>query len=299
MHTLKVGHYTNHTHATGVSVFILDRPSPAVYSVLGASPASHELHVLELEGNVPYIDGILFSGGSAFGLNSVAGVMKWFQEQGRGYQTPHAVVPIVPAAGIYDLAVTSAIPPTPEEAYEACLNAVENNVAQGRIGAGTGASVGKLVPHAHRMSGGIGYSEMNLTNGVSVVAYAVVNSLGDVRDQQGNIIAGARLENGEFADCERYLLTGHKEVVSDLANTTLVAVFTNAKFSKIELKRITKVASAGMARAVSPVFTRDDGDIIFCASIGERHALEMIVGTMAAEVVRMAIVNAVKDSITL
>lgn len=298
MQSLKVGHYTNQEDATGVSVFLFDRPAPAAYTLCGASPATHELHVLELDAHVPYIDGLVFAGGSAFGLNSVSGVMKWFQEQGRGYRTPYANVPIVPAAGIYDFAVKSANPPTPEQAYQACLEAKENNPLQGRIGAGTGASVGKFVPHAARMSGGVGLAELILKNGVSVLAYAVVNSLGDVRDGS-KIVAGATLPNGKFADCEKYLLTGHEDIVSDLANTTLVAVFTNAKFSKIELKRIGKVALAGMARAISPVFTHSDGDIIICSSIGELHEVELVVGAMAAEVVRQAIVNAVKDSVVL
>lgn len=299
MRSLKVGHYTNDLNGTGVSVFLLDRPSPAAYSLCGASPASHELHVLELDANVPFIDGLVFSGGSAFGLGSVAGVMKWFQEQGRGYQTHYAPVPIVPAAGIYDFAVKSTIPPTAENAYQACVDAVESNAAMGRIGAGTGASIGKFVPHASRMSGGVGFAEMRMANGVSVLAYVVVNSLGDVRDAAGNILAGARLANGEFANCERYLLEGHNEIVTDLANTTLVAVFTNARFSKPELKRITKVAMAGMARAVSPIFTRDDGDIIFCVSLGDHVASEITIGAMAAEVVRQAIVNSVQDSMLI
>jgi L-aminopeptidase/D-esterase-like protein len=298
MQSLKVGHYTNEEHATGVSVFLFDHPAPAAYTLCGASPASHELHVMELDAHVPYIDGLVFSGGSAFGLNAVAGVMKWFQEQGRGYRTPYANVPIVPAAGIYDLAVKSPVPPTAENAYQACLDAVENNPQCGRVGAGTGASVGKFVPHAARMSGGVGFAELTLKNGVCVLAYAVVNSLGDVRDGS-RIVAGARLANGDFADCEKYLLTGHEEIVSDLANTTLVAVFTNAKFSKIELKRIGKVGIAGMARAISPVFTRSDGDIIICASLGELPEVELVVSAMAAEVVRQAIVNAVKEAVVL
>ena len=299
MQSLKVGHFTHLDHATGVTVFLFDQPATAAYSLCGASPASHELQVLELDANVPYIDGIAFTGGSAFGLNAVAGVMRWFQEQERGYKTPYACVPIIPAAGIYDLAVKTATPPTADEAYQACLNAVANNSLHGRVGAGTGASVGKFVPYAARMSGGIGFAELALANGVSVLAYALVNSLGDVRDASGNIIAGAKLANGQFADCEQYLLSGQQEFISDLANTTLVAVFTNVKFSKIELKRITKVAMSGMARAISPVFTRSDGDIIFCASLGEYEALEMTVSTMAAEAVRQAIINSVKNTIVL
>ena len=195
MKMLRVGHYTNTEHGTGVSVFIFDRPAPAAYYLCGASPASHELHILELDANVPYIDGLFFAGGSAFGLNAVAGVMQWFQEQGRGFQTAYAPIPLVPAAAIFDLAVKSTQAPTAFAAYQACTNATEHDALQGRIGAGTGASVGKLIPNVARMSGGVGFAEITLANGVSVLAYAVVNSLGDVRDRSGKIVACARLEN--------------------------------------------------------------------------------------------------------
>ncbi|MEO8400768.1 MAG: P1 family peptidase [Gammaproteobacteria bacterium] len=299
MKSLKIGHHTHPQHGTGVSVFLFDRPSPTAYHLCGSSPATLELHLLELDANVPYIDGLVFTGGSAFGLHAVGGVMQWFQEQGRGHKTPYASVPIIPAASIFDLSIKSTQPPTASEAYQACREAIENNPLQGRIGAGTGASVGKFVPTASRMSGGVGFAELTLPSGVSVLAYAVVNSLGDVRDAKENIIAGARFANGEFANCEKYLLAGHQEVVVDSPNTTLVAVFTNAKFSKIELKRIAKVGLSGMARAISPVFTCWDGDVIFCASLGDHIATEMTVSAMAAEVVRQAIMNAVKESIIL
>src|SRR6185312_7098934 len=116
-------------------------------------------------------------------------------------------------------------------------------------------------PQATRMRGGIGFAERSLKNGVTVLAYAVVNSVGDVREDSC-IIAGARWKDVAFADCEQYLLTGHQDIETDATNTTLIAVFTNAQFSKIELKRISKVAISGMARAISPVFTRADGDIV-------------------------------------
>lgn len=299
MQFLKVGHFTQQQKGTGATVFLFEKPAVGAYILCGSSPASHELAALNLDANVSHIDGLAFLGGSAFGLSAVDGVMRWFKEQGRGHPTPHGAVPIVPAVGIYDLAVKQPIPPTSDEIYEACRSATENNISQGRIGAGTGASVGKFVPFASRMSGGLGCAELALPNGVSVLVYAVVNSLGDVRDKHENIIAGARLPNGEFADCEKYLLSGRENAPLDTLNTTLIAVFTNGFFSKIELARIAKVASSGMARAISPVFTRYDGDIVFCFSLGERLAREEVVSTMAAEAVRQAIINSVKDSIIL
>ena len=173
---------------------------------------------------------------------------------------------------------------------------MENNIDRGRIGAGTGATVGKLIPLAQPMSGGIGRALLTQQDGLEVMAYVVVNSVGDIRDQ-GKIIAGARDAHDDFADCEKFLLTG--QVESDLfthSNTTLGVVMTNAVFTKGEARRLAKMASAGMARAISPVFTRFDGDIVFCFSVGTVAASELTVGAMAAEAVRLAIINAVTDS---
>lgn len=299
MKSLKIGHHTNTQHGTGLTVFLFDgHPATAVYHLCGSSPATRELHTLELDANITTINGLMLTGGSAFGLGATDGVMTFLQEKGMGKAMPHGdVVPIVPAAAIYDLAFKSSIAPTAEQAYQACLAADENNVSRGRIGAGTGASVGKIIPNVKHMSGGLGYAKIKLANGVIVKAYAVVNAVGDIHDATGKIIAGARLENGEFGDCEKFLLNGgrHEELVPQ-ANTTLVAVFTNALFSKEELKRIAKMATAGMARAISPIFTRYDGDIIFCVSLGEMIESELTVGAVAAEVIRQAIVNAVKES---
>jgi L-aminopeptidase/D-esterase-like protein len=297
MKSFRVGHFSDPQKGTGVSVILLDKPSPASYLLCGASPASSELHVLDLEANVPYIDGLMLGGGSVFGLQAVGGVRQWFKEQNRGYQTRYSPIPIIPAATIYDLGQTSSEPPTAQEGYQACLNASYSNFAQGRVGAGTGATIGKIVPNTTRMSGGLGYAELKLKNGLCVAAYAVVNCLGDVINQSGEIIAGATLPNGKFANTARYLEQGNQEICSDTANTTLVAILTNAAFSKVQLKRISKVALSGMAKSISPVFTQYDGDIIFCVSTGAYQAAEITMGAMAAEVVRQAIVNSVKNSI--
>lgn len=295
MKFLKIGHHTNASHGTGITVFLFDKPAEAAYCLCGSSPATREVHTLDLEANTTHIDGLLFGGGSAFGLGAVDGVMQWFKEQQRGKPTPFAAVPIVPAACIYDLGTLSTLPPTAEEAYEACAKAKEENFLQGLQGAGTGATVGKLVPGASRMPGGLGFAHRQLGSGLEVLACAVVNAVGDIRDAQGNIIAGAQLADGSFADCEKFLLTGQSEYpLPTNINTTLVAVFTNAKFNKPALKRIAKIGSTGMARAISPVFTRYDGDLIFTISLGEQIVSETVVGTLAAETVRQAICNAVK-----
>ncbi len=299
MEGLKVGHFTHTDDGTGVSVFLFDQAAPAAYVLCGSSPATRELNTLELDANTSKIDGLAFAGGSALGLGAVDGVMRWFRQQKRGKKTPFGPVPIVPAACIYDLGIQSDRPPGAEEAYQACQTATYHNLAQGRIGAGTGASIGKLIPGTSRMSGGWGCSEITLATGLQVLAYAVVNAVGDIRDSQGTILAGARLPDGHFANCEQYLLSGKSERQDYSDNTTLVAVFTNAVFSKAELRRIAKVGLTGMARAINPVFTRYDGDIIFCVSLGNQTVSETTVSVCAAEAVRSAILNAVKESILL
>lgn len=294
MDGLKVGHTTNTVNGTGVTVFLFEQPAVGAYFLAGSGPASHELAPLDPETSVQNLHGLVLSGGSAFGLNTASGAMRFLAEQGIGLRLPHGVVPIVPAVAIYDLAYKNALPPTAEDAYQACLSAKKNNTESGRIGAGTGATVGKIVPNAKHMTSGLGYASLSLANGLTVSAYAVVNAVGDVRNAEGKIIAGARWPNGEFADCQQFLIDGHGEtILIPQTNTTLVAVFTNAKFSKSELKRLAKMAVAGMARAITPVFTCYDGDILFAISIGTVAASILTTGTLAAEVVRQAIVHAV------
>lgn len=300
MRGLKVGHFTQQEHGTGVSVFLLEQSAIGAYWICGSAPATHELVVLDPDNSVPKLHALVLAGGSAYGLYAAQGAMTYLTELGIGHHTPHGVVPIVPAAAIYDLIYKEAVPPTAENTYEACRDAKENNTASGRIGAGTGATVGKIVPNTQRMSGGLGRAEITLDSGVSVIAYAVVNCVGDVRDRMGKIIAGACKSPGVFADCEAYLLSGQaEENLFKQGNTTLVAVFTNVAFSKESLKRIGKMSAAGMARAITPVFTQYDGDILFCISVGDAKASELTVGTMAAEAVRLAILDAVKESVIL
>lgn len=297
METYKAGHYTNRQAGTGVSVFLFEHGAVGAYWICGSAPATHELAVLDPDNSVPQLYGLVLSGGSAYGLHSALGVMNYLGERAIGHPTPHGVVPIVPAAAIYDLSFQHAVAPSAGEAYQACLTAEIDNMQSGRIGAGTGATVGKIVPKTRCMSGGLGTAEVVLPDGVIVRAYAVVNAVGDVRDSARGIIAGARYANGSFANCERYLLSGQAEM--DLfrhMHTTLVVVITNAKFNKGELKRVAKMAAAGISRAISPVFTQYDGDILFCISAGDKNVSELTLGTMAADAVNLAIVDAVKDT---
>lgn len=296
MRGLKIGHYSDHEHGTGVSVFLFETSAAGGYWICGSAPATHELAALDPDNSVPNCHGLVLAGGSAFGLHAAAGALQYLHEKNIGHPVPSGVVPIVPAAAIYDLSYLSATFPTAEQAYQACTLATEDNIERGRIGAGTGATVGKLIPFAKSMASGIGRAVLMQRDGLEVVAYVVVNSVGDVHDH-GKMVAGARDVHGQFANCEKFLLSGQAEnELFTQGNTTLAAVFTNAALSKDECKRIAKMAVAGMARAISPVFTRFDGDIVFCMSVGKVVSSELTVGTMAAEAVRLAILDAVKDS---
>lgn len=296
MRGLKIGHFSDQAQGVGVSVFLFENTAVGSYWLCGSAPATHQLAALDVANCVPRCHGLVLAGGSAYGLHAAAGVNRYLGERGIGHPVPTGVVPVVPAAAIYDLAYLSAVFPSAEQAYQACLTATEDNLERGRIGAGSGATVGKLIPDAFCMTGGIGRAVLRQEDGLEVVAYAVVNSVGDVYADE-KVIAGSCDASGQFLNGEHYLLSGKSEI--DLfagANTTLAVIFTNAALEKDACQRTAKMASAGMGRAIAPVFTRFDGDIIFALSLGEVQASELTVGTMAAEALRLAIIDAVKES---
>jgi L-aminopeptidase/D-esterase-like protein len=293
---LKVGHQT--LKNTGLTVFLLDRHAPCGWWLCGSAPAMSEVHLLDPEATVDHIDALLFTGGSAFGLGAANGVMQWLNEHDRGYPTRYGGVPIVPAAAIYDLSKEKSFP-TAKDGYEACLSASSENLLQGAVGAGTGATVGKLLESAKPMRGGIGYSVVE-SQGVQVVAYALVNSLGDIVNPQGKILAGAVKSDGNFAHIEESLRKGFSSHLDiSIPNTTLIALFTNALFDKAQLTRLAKTACCGMARTIRPAFTKYDGDAIFFTSLGDEQADELFVSALAIQATEQAILQAVKDSVVL
>lgn len=297
MRGLKVGHSSDQENGTGVTVFLFEDGAVGSYCLCGQAPATHELAVLDPENTVEKLHGLAFAGGSAYGLFAAQGVMKYLTERGIGHPVPHGHVPIVPAASIYDLAFKRAVPPSAEQAYQACLSAIPNNFDTGPIGAGTGARVGKLVPSAKPMRGGIGTAQLSYQGHVQVLAYAIVNCVGDVRGTHGEIIAGAKDEQGIFVDCDRYVQGGETETaLFSHTNTTLVAIMINASFTKSALKRLAKMAIAGMARAITPAFTPFDGDVLFCISLGGPSAPELAIGSLAAHATCLAIQASVRHN---
>ncbi len=278
---LAVGHATDEEGATGLTVVRgIDAPLRAAAAVIGRATGTREFDALDPSHLVGRIDALVLTGGSAFGLDSAAGVMRWMEERGRGFSVGTGVVPIVPAAVVFDLAPLGRADrrPTAEMAHEATGQAVSTGIAEGSVGAGTGATVGKALGPAGAMKGGFGCSVAgDPATGLAVAAMAVVNALGDVRDASGSIIAGARRADGTFADARAMVAAGAgparfregpEGAPADAAgaNTTLCVVAVNRPFPRILLQQLARAASAALYRRITPVGTSFDGDVIIALS---------------------------------
>lgn len=271
---LVVGHATDDDGATGLTVVrAAEGAMRAGAAVIGRATGTRELLTVSPDHLVDRIDAILLTGGSAYGLDAAAGVMRWMEERGRGFAVAGGVVPIVPAAVIFDLAPLGRFDarPTPVMAYDACEAARGDQVAEGSVGAGTGATVGKAAGRASAMKGGFGLA-MAEGAAVRVVAMAAVNALGDVRDAEGRIIAGARGGDGAFVDSARMAATGELAPrIGDVdlsvspagQNTTLAVVAVDVSLTRLELTALAQAASAALYRRITPTGTSLDGDIIF------------------------------------
>jgi L-aminopeptidase/D-esterase-like protein len=239
--------------------------------VAGRATGTRELALLDAAHLVDRVDAILLAGGSAYGLDAAAGVMRWMEEHERGFPVGVGVVPIVPAAVIFDLAPLGRFDarPTSAMAYDACERASADAVAEGSIGAGTGATVGKITGPDIAMKGGVGIGAAS-AGAHAVRALAVVNALGDVRDASGAIIAGARRADNTWLDTSAFLAHGSDDVAKfgDVAgrNTTLCVVSTNADLSRVQLGALARAASAALYRRITPVGTSFDGDVVFATA---------------------------------
>lgn len=274
---IAVGHATDTAGGTGLTVIRgLDAPLRAGAAVFGRAAGTRELHTINVDHLVDRIDAVMLTGGSAYGLDAAAGVMRWMEERGRGFAVPGGVVPIVPAAVVFDLVPLGRFDarPTAAMAYDACDRALPNDIAEGSVGAGTGTTVGKVAGSERAMKGGIGGALLE-GNGWHVGALAVVNALGDVRDGGGRIIAGARADghaaSGPFIDTARQLATGsapqpartHRDGSPAPTNTTLCVVATDAPLGRVELAQLARAAGAALFRRITPTGTSVDGDVVF------------------------------------
>jgi L-aminopeptidase/D-esterase-like protein len=308
---LTVGHAQEERALTGCTVLIAERGIVAGCEVRGGAAGTRELSVLDPVHIAERIHALIFAGGSAFGLDAASGVMRWLEERGIGFDAGVARVPIVPAAILFDLAIGDASRrPDAAMGYQAAAAAGAGPVTEGNVGAGAGASVGKLCGIEQAMKAGIGCwtEECAGSHGkmVRVAALAAVNAFGDVRDPAtGRLLAGTRTAPGarellDTASALRRGLTpaGFGRPARPPGNTVLVAVATDAALDRIEARRLAVMASAGMARALSPAFTRFDGDIVFALSCGDRQAAVEAVGAAAAEAVANAIVRGVTQALS-
>ena len=306
-----VGHYTDQRRPTGCTVVLCPKGAVAGVDVRGAAPGTRDTDVLSPSNTVQEVHGLLLSGGSAYGLDAAGGVMRWLEERGHGFQMGPAIVPIVPAAVIFDLwvddfsdALTKSgknprIRPDVEAGYLACQAASSEPVIQGYVGAGTGATLGKLNGPDCAMKGGIGSASL-CVNGVTVAALVVCNALGDVIDPlTGQLLAGARIsaDSRTLLDIHQAQLRGHSIAKPQVgSNTTIGVVATDAVLTKPQAHRLAQVAHDGLARSIRPVHTPMDGDTLFALGTGTsgQAADMMLLSTLAAEVTAMAVVNAVR-----
>jgi L-aminopeptidase/D-esterase-like protein len=288
-----IGHWTDPAALTGCTVILCPPHTMGGCEVRGASPGSRETDLLASERTMQEVHALLLAGGSAFGLAAADGVMRFLEEQGKGYATPWARVPIVPAAVVFDLNIGSpSVRPGPEAGHAACLAARPDDFRQGNVGAGTGASVGKWAGGEGRMKGGLGIASMTV-RGFTVSAVAVVNAVGDVLDSAGRVIAGAMEKEGGWKADRDPLRTFVRPVPLRNTNTTLTAVLTDARLDKVDANRVARRAHNGYARAVRPVHTSYDGDAVFVLSAGGADAPLDLVAEAAAEVTEQAIRNGV------
>ena len=288
---ITVGHATDATARTGCSVILCPAGATAGVDVRGAAPGTRETEALRPGRLVQKAHAVLLTGGSAFGLDAAGGVVQYLEEKNVGFPAGPVRVPIVPAAVIFDLGVGDAkIRPDREMGYQACLNATDEPVAMGAVGAGTGATVGKA-PDVTSSPGGVGSACKYLDSGLIVAAIVVVNALGNVvNPETGEIVAGGK-ENGSFVDITERLLDA--SLVSG-TNTTIGVVATNATLTPAAVNRVAEMAHDGMARAIRPSHTMFDGDTLFTLAT-DAHTGSSVntVGILAAEVVAAAIVKAV------
>jgi L-aminopeptidase/D-esterase-like protein len=298
---LMVGHATDLEHLTGCTVVVCAEGAVAGAAVMGGAPGTRETDLLRPENAVDAVHAVALCGGSAFGLAAADGVMRYLASRGAGFATPHARVPIVPAAVIYDLGIGSPdVRPDAEMGEAACRAARPGPVAEGCVGAGTGATVGKLFGMRGAMKSGVGTWSTRIPGGATVGALVVTNAFGDVMDvHAGKILAGARHpDRGGFVDAVEYL-RAHGLAETFPGNTTLGVVATNARLTKAHATRLAILAHAGLARAVAPSHTSVDGDTMFVLSIGGEGADWMALQAAVQEAVAEAVMRSVRAARTL
>ncbi|SEK35941.1 L-aminopeptidase/D-esterase [Roseateles sp. YR242] len=300
---LRVGHWQHPQAPTGCSVVLCEQGVVAGVDVRGAAPGTRETDLLRPENTVSVVHGLVLTGGSAFGLSVADGVMRWLAEQGHGFAVGQVRVPIVPAAVLFDLWLHSpATAPDAAAGRAACEAATATQQARGNVGAGTGATVGKLLGVSHAMKGGIGMASLRVGD-ATLAAMVAVNAVGDVVDPRtGALLAGSRGPDGRPRSSVQAILDG-EALGGGLAGsaTTLGVIATDARLTKAQANKLAQIAHDGLARSIQPVHTVMDGDVLFALATGTLdQAGDMArLGAAAAEVVARAVVDAVQAARSL
>ena len=295
---ISVGHFTLGERPTGCTVIVADGDGAVGgVSQRGGAPGTRETDLLDPLNMVEKVNAIVLAGGSAFGLDAASGAVKWLEEHNMGYDVRIAKVPIVPAAILFDLPVggNPKIRPTADCGYRAAQAASTNPVPEGSVGAGAGATVGKLGGPGKAIKSGLGSAALRMPNGLIVAAIVAVNAVGDIIDPStGRVVAGVRADDGSFADARKILRSGALARPRAGENTTIGVVATNAKLTKAQASRMALMADDGFARAIVPSHTNGDGDTVFALATGRwsGDADITLVGALAAEVMADAIVRA-------
>jgi L-aminopeptidase/D-esterase-like protein len=299
---VRVGHISDFEAITGCTAILVEGGAVAGVDIRGSATGSQELDALSPLHITPHIHGICLAGGSAFGLEAASGVRNYLEEHGTGFAFGGARVPIVPAAILFDLGIGKpAVRPTREMGYAAAKAATTEAVVEGSVGAGTGATVGKLRGLAQSMKGGIGSFTVKLGSNVLVSALVATNAYGDVIDPKtARVVAGARKskESRDFIDTTEAIRRGAR-LSQPAGNTTLGVVATNARLTKAQATRLAALAQHGMVRTISPVHTLGDGDLVFAMSVGSETADFVSLGVAAADALGEAILRSVRQAKSL
>ena len=293
---VSVGHCSDFEAGTGCTVVLFDRPIFGAGELNGGGTSTRQIDSLLPHGTYGRINSILLTGGSTFGLSATDGVLKYLEEGSIGLRTGGGmVIPSVPSAVIYDLGIGNGnIRPDKDMGYQACINAVNENIEEGCIGVGTGATIGKINGVDNSTKGGMASASFVFPDGVIVGVLVVVNAFGDIYSLDKNdIIAGARNKEGNgFLNTTEYIKKGYIKPYEPYSSTTLCIVATNAVLNKHELIRISKIAHTGISRVISPVNTISDGDIVFAVSIGDQEGDANSIGVAASDLISITIVDA-------
>lgn len=305
---VRVGHWTSRRSATGCTAILCPPGTVGGVDVRGAAPGTRETDLLRSGNLVEEVHAIVFSGGSAYGLDTASGVMRYLEERGIGFKAGDNVIPIVPAAILIDFGIGTARRPGAVEGYRAASKASGGAVEEGSVGAGTGATVAKSAGRDRMLKGGLGTASEQLDTGVVVAALAAVNAVGSIFDPRtGEVVAAPRADGSGFIDLDAHLRRGERwSEAEDAAgesgvvpgtNTTLAVVATNAALTKTQTNRLATVAQDGLARSIWPVHTQGDGDTMFALATGELPVTEGAYGSieaMAVRAVERAILRAVR-----